>query len=246
MRVAVLSDIHANLEALNAVLDDFKHLNIGGIWILGDILGYGPLPNECIDVVRRMDAVMIAGNHDLGALSEINIDNFNEEGKVAIVWQRLKVSPENFSFLKSLPKKENPMEDVLMVHGSPRYPVSEYVIASWIADENFSSFNEKICFNGHTHLPTVYRHIFNEGCEKVEVKEGEKILVGEKGLRWMINPGSVGQPRDGNPDSSYLIFDSENMSIEFKRVAYQIDKTQESMRGVGLPSFLRERLPRGI
>ena len=246
MIVAVISDIHANLEALNAVLDEIGSENIKNVWILGDILGYGPLPNECIDVVRDMGAVMIIGNHDLGTLREIDIDNFNEDGKKAIKWQRLRLSPDNLDFIKGLPEKANPIDDVLMIHGSPRHPVWEYVIASWIADENFSHFNEKICFFGHTHLPTVYKKVYENGSEKIEVKAGDRLEISEKDFRWMINPGSVGQPRDGNPDSSFLIFDTNNMSIEFRRVAYQIDKTQEEMRGVGLPPFLRERLTKGL
>jgi len=246
MRVAILSDIHSNLEALNAVLDSVRSEEIRDIWILGDILGYGPMPNECIDAIKKLDAITITGNHDLGAVSEIDIDNFNEEGKVAIEWQRSKVSLENLEFIKALPKSARPIDDVLMVHGSPRHPVWEYVIASWIADENFAYFNEKICFFGHTHLPTVYKSNIEQGSEIIDVTAGDRFELDGKDLRWMINPGSVGQPRDGNPDSSYLILNTDDWSIEFRRMAYKINKTQEEMRGVGLPSYLRERLPRGL
>lgn len=246
MKVAIISDVHANYEALTEALNEIDNIDVDSFWILGDLVGYGPLPDECVDKLKKVAASAVAGNHDLGAIQELDIENFNVDGREAIVWQRRRIGQGNLNYLRSLPVRERPDGDILLVHGSPRQPSWEYVLTSWIADENFELFKERICFFGHTHLPVAYRKDGNEDCTAVIVEEGSEISLEEGGVRWMINPGSIGQPRDGDPRAAFALYDTEKNAVRFIRVEYDIEVTQEIMRKFGLPPFLRERLSRGI
>lgn len=246
MRIAVISDVHSNLEALKTVIADIRRSNIGQVWCLGDVAGYGAEPNECIEELGGLPLSAVAGNHDLGAVSRLELDNFNPEGQQAIIWQRSQLSSASLIYLRQLPLKLQPADGITLVHGSPRDPAWEYLLTSWLAEENFKEFTTSICFFGHTHLPIVYKKLGEAPTEAMLPAPGVKVELEDDKARWLINPGSVGQPRDGNPMSCYIIFDDRERTLEYRRLEYPIAATQDIMRRVGLPAFLSDRLGKGI
>ncbi|MDO8281505.1 MAG: metallophosphoesterase family protein [Thermodesulfovibrionia bacterium] len=240
MRYALISDVHSNLEALNAVIEKVKADKVDKVIILGDIVGYGPDPNECIDTLRKFADILIAGNHDHGAVGMTDISCFNNHAKAAIQWTTGVLSEENKAFLSSLPLTSTiKSRSIYLVHSSPKEPEEwEYLQKAKDADANFKFFSETNCFIGHTHKPAI-----------IEMAPGGKITIYpghseiKPGCRYIINAGSVGQPRDGNPDASYAIFDTDSVTI--KRAAYDILLTQKKMKDAGLPSYLIDRLSEG-
>lgn len=243
MRYLMLSDIHANLEAFEAVLDSASDFD--KIWCLGDLVGYGPEPNECIERLREFDHVCVAGNHDWAALDRIDLEEFNPEAQIASRWTQAQLTDENRAFLDNLPTTL--IEDgFTLVHGSPRQPVWEYVLYPSIARPNFNHFGTQFCFLGHTHVPVIFELVFQEFgefCELTQPPLNGPIPLGEH--RLILNPGSVGQPRDGDPRASYAILDLEHLTIEYRRVFYAIEKTQQRMAELGLPERLISRLSYG-
>ena len=245
MRIAVISDIHANLAALSAVLADAGVVD--ETWCLGDVVGYGPQPNECIDVLRAREPHLacLAGNHDWAALGKLDTAQFNTDAESAARWTRQTLSDQSRSWLEELPQKVQ-REDFMLVHGSPRDAIMEYVVSLAVARANFDVLTSRYCLLGHSHLPFVMA----EGLQPGDMPENRKAQVGQRvplaERRLIINPGSVGQPRDGNPDASYLILDSTAMTIEHRRVAYPITETQALMEQAGLPKRLISRLSYGI
>lgn len=246
MKIAVISDIHGNWEALKAVIREIDSEEIDQVWCLGDVAGYGPQPNECIDELERLSLTAISGNHDLGVIGSIDLEDFNLDGQKAILWQRPRLSSGSLDYLRRLLLKEKPLPNITLVHGSPRDPVWEYLLTPWLADENFEKLDTTVGFFGHTHLPVIYKKLGDAPAEALLPPAAKKFILENDGARWLINPGSVGQPRDGNPRASYLIFDSEELILEYRRLNYPVGKTQEIMHNVGLPPFLSERLARGI
>lgn len=220
MKIAVLADIHSNLEALEAVLADAG--GIKEIWCLGDIVGYGPNPNECCAIIKKKAKYCLAGNHDWGVVGKMRIDWFNSQAAAALKNNEKILNGENKAYLNSLPLKEK-IGKILLVHASPRLPLTEYLFEDWRVQRAFESFSEKICFVGHTHLPAVF----------------------QKGERRIINPGSVGQPRDGDWRASYGVFDDKNLTFELRRVKYPIEKTQAKMVKLKISPFLIKRLALG-
>lgn len=240
MGFAVISDVHANLEALEAVLKDIKKRKRERILFLGDAVGYGPNPNECLETLRDTCRVLLAGNHDRAAIGRTDIEYFNEYAKAAILWTREALTEENRRFVDTLPvrtklKKEN----MLLVHSTPKEPETwHYLLTLWDAEINFHYFDERICLLGHSHLPFVIERL----------PSGEMITYNNKaGLgenrRYIINSGSVGQPRDRDPRACYALVDDDR--VEFVRVEYRREETQRKMREAGLPQPLIERLSRG-
>ena len=243
MRIAVLSDIHANLPALEAVRADLT--KIDQVWVLGDIVGYGPQPNEVIAILQELGARSVLGNHDGAAIGIVDSAYFNSDARAAIEWTAGAIDGNSRSYLASLPEVRRDGE-LTAVHGSPRDPIWEYISSRGIAAANFESFETRICLFGHTHLPIAYR-LVDGSVEAVPGLPGEVVHVG--GARALLNPGSVGQPRDGLPDAAYAILElgdtGDGGTLSFHRVRYEIDRTQRLMQEVGLPARLVERLRYG-
>ncbi len=239
MRLAVLSDIHSNLAALDAVLDDIP--TVDEIWALGDIVGYGPQPNEVIATLRDRDARAVMGNHDGAAIGTVDASWFNVDAATAVRWTSTVIDEASRAWLASLPTRRS-QGDLTAVHGSPRDPIWEYVASAAVARANRDEFATRWCLCGHTHLPLIYR-ADGERMEVLDATPGRPITLDAS--RAILNPGSVGQPRDGNPDASYLVFDTESGVAEYRRVAYDIALTQNLMRDLGLPARLVDRLAWG-
>ena len=243
MRILVVSDIHSNLEAFIAVLDDAGlQGDIDQLWCLGDTVGYGPDPGECIRLIREFPShVCIAGNHDLAAIGKMGTEEFNHAAAHAAHWTAAQLSSEEASFLSELPLVVG-IGSFTLVHGSLRSPVWEYLMSAEAAGATFQRMDTPYCLVGHSHIPFLCR----EGGEKggfAPFPMDVKVSLGDD--RLIINPGGVGQPRDGDPRPSYMIYDTEGGTIERRRVAYDIDATQEKMRRAGLPGPLIERLQYG-
>jgi len=239
MRLAVLSDIHANLAALDAVCADLPQVD--QVWVLGDIVGYGPQPNEVINRLRELGARAVTGNHDGAAIGKVDASWFNPDAAAAIRWTATVLDPASTKYLSALPEVRTDGE-LTAVHASPRQPLWEYITDAAIAAANLDAFATRHCLYGHTHLPLIYRA---DGSRMTVVPATTADAIALDGRRMLINPGSVGQPRDGNPDASYLVMDVEAGRAEFRRVRYDISLTQRLMREVSLPPWLIERLALG-
>ena len=240
MRIAVFSDIHANLPALDAVLADAG--SVDGIWHLGDVVGYGPDPDGVIARLREVGAVGVRGNHDAAAIGGSEIDWFNPDARRAMEWTRTAISRASVEWLISLPERRA-MDGCELVHGSPREPLWEYVTSPSVARNNLDVLREPIGLHGHTHVPVVF--VDDDGrVERFSPVSGSSFELG--GRRALVNPGSVGQPRDGDPDASYLVLDPATGSITWHRAAYDVGAVQAAMRAVGLPGFLVSRLSIGL
>jgi predicted phosphodiesterase len=241
MNVLLLSDIHANLTALEAVLDDAGSFD--AVWFLGDLVGYGPDPNKCIQRVRSLsNLTALVGNHDMATMGKIEIDTFNYEARRAIRWTQKKISSKNLDFLRGLPTDVE-KDDITLAHGSPRQPVWEYIINTRTAWENFDYLSTLHAFVGHSHLPTVFQTGSDDSRVNLIIPEENQTI--ELKDRMIINPGSVGQPRDRNPKSAYALFDSEQKTIEFRRVEYDIAAVQKRMEKADLPRRHIDRLSAG-
>jgi predicted phosphodiesterase len=239
MRIAVLSDIHSNLAALEAVRADLPAVD--EVWVLGDIVGYGPQPNEVIQALQAMGARSVLGNHDGAAIGTVDANEFNPDARTAIEWTARQLDPNARAYLATLPEVRV-SGDLTAVHGSPREPVWEYIVSPAIAAENLLHFKTWLCLFGHTHLPVIFRA--DDGrVTALQARPGDPIRLDAR--RALINPGSVGQPRDGIADSAYAILDDREATAEFRRVAYDIGLTQRLMREADLPPRLADRLSWG-
>lgn len=241
MKYAFISDVHGNLEALNAVLKDIRDKEIGELIFLGDAVGYGPDPNECLDILKSECSVMIAGNHDWAVLGYTDLEFFNPIAKASVIWTREKISREFLSALKTFPiSKEIENKKILLVHSTPKEPEKwHYLLTLWDAEINFHYFDNMICLIGHSHYPFIIERL--PSGEMLTYKSKAKLV---KENRYIINVGSVGQPRDGDPRACYALIDDESVNIY--RVNYNIEKTQEKMRAYGFQTSLIERLKRGF
>lgn len=241
VKYAIISDIHGNLAALNAVRDCITEENCDKIICLGDLVGYGPFPNECIQIVKKCADVLILGNHDAAAIGTTDTTYFNNYAKEAIDWTTEVLSTSNRSLLKEL-KLTAEIEEALFVHASPFQPEEwNYILTPSLAQLNFKYFEHQLCFIGHSHVPLSY----SLTAKNIVRSCKDSSLELEAANRYIINVGSVGQPRDGNPDAAFLIYDSESSRIQLKRVSYDIDATQQAMSEARLPAFLIQRLKLG-
>jgi predicted phosphodiesterase len=237
---AVISDIHGNLEALEAVLEAISREHVDAVYCLGDLVGYGPNPNECIDLAQDHSNIVIAGNHDWAAIGYTDTDYFNIYAKIAIMWTSQNLTEENHEFLEKVPllKRLNE-ESIFLVHATPKSPDEwHYILNYHEAEENFEYLPDKFCLIGHSHVPVIMEK--NSG-GKINAYRGR--LFFRDDCSYIINVGSVGQPRDGNPLASFGLLYPDK--IEIKRVPYDISKTQEKMRKAELPEYLIERLAVG-
>lgn len=243
MKILIVSDIHANRVALETVLKDAGAYD--KLWCLGDVVGYGPEPNECVEILRENDLLCIAGNHDWAVLDKLDLEDFNPEARRAAMWTRETLSPANFNWLIELPERiPTQMDTFTLTHGSPQHPIWEYVSSPAVANINFHYFETPICLMGHTHVPVLYRyHGEDEPTTGHPLPEDEPFEFGPE--RMMINPGSVGQPRDGDRRSAYALLDTERMRLVHRRVEYDIAATQAKMHQVHLPERLIARLSYG-
>lgn len=243
MRYLILSDVHSNLAALEAVLAAAGAVD--AVWCLGDTVGYGPEPNACVERIRALPGLRcVAGNHDWGALGKLDLTLFNREARLADEWTGRVLTSANRAWLAGLPERIE-TEDFTLVHGSPRFPIWEYVLDADTAHANMACFRTLTCLVGHSHVPL----IFQEGgrhrtAVPVMPTPGEPFSY--RAVRAIVNPGSVGQPRDGDPRASYLLLDLEAATLEYRRVAYPVEDTQAHMRAVGLPERLAARLSYGL
>jgi diadenosine tetraphosphatase ApaH/serine/threonine PP2A family protein phosphatase len=243
MRYLIISDIHANQAALSAVLADAGAYDL--IWCLGDLVGYGPDPNECIESLRDLPHFSLAGNHDWAALGKLDLTSFNNDARISSIWTQGELSPASRAYLDSLPTRIA-QDQFTMAHASPRQPVWEYVLDPLIAQRNFTYFETPYCLVGHTHIPIIFFQADTNpnGCKTMLPPYDGPVELEVEG-RLILNPGSVGQPRDGNPHASYGILDIDAMTWEHRRVPYAVEITQERMRARDLPPRLIERLDYG-
>jgi predicted phosphodiesterase len=241
MRVLLIADIHSNLTAMERVLQDAE--DKGGfdvVWCLGDIVGYGPDPGQCIRKVRDMDAACIAGNHDLAAVGKIPTGYFNFEAAEAVWWTRQQLSKDDVAYLEGL-ELVRVEGDFTLVHGSPRDPVWTYIFSVAEAQENLRYFQTAACLVGHTHVPMYFESA--KYPYMVHPEDGQRIDINKN--RWLINPGGVGQPRDGNPKAAYAVIETEIPSVTFHRVDYDFKSVQDRMKQAGFPEGLIYRLSKG-
>ncbi|MEJ7652039.1 MAG: metallophosphoesterase family protein [Chloroflexia bacterium] len=225
MRFGVISDIHSNLIALETVLEDIGEVD--QYWCLGDVVGYGPQPNECIQTLLDLDHVVIMGNHDAGAIGKISVRDFNGEARRAIEWTARELTPEGKAFLRSAPEQLTHNE-VLLVHGSPRDPIWEYITTPMQAEAAFADSDRPCIMVGHTHLQTAFVRD-SSGRVLMGAPEDDMLLPIDD-QRMLINPGSVGQPRDGDPRAAYVVVDSDERTVEFHRVKYDVEEAQRRMK----------------
>jgi len=244
MRVAVLSDIHANLHALDAVLAEVATESPDEVWCLGDVVGYGPLPNECCARIRAHSDVTLCGNHDLGVIGALDLAEFSGEAAAAARWTATVLEADHRDWLGSLePVTARPGAELF--HGSPRDPVWDYVLSELVALQSLRMTEAPLVLVGHSHIALAL----------VATREGNDVdgglapagtAVDLAGARWLLNPGSVGQPRDGDPRAAWLLVDFDAQRATFRRVTYDVEATQAEIRAAGLPDALASRLAHGI
>lgn len=241
MVYAVISDVHSNLEALIAVLEDLRNRNISDIFFIGDAVGYGPNPNECIALLKEKCRFLLAGNHEWGVAGLMDVHRFNESAEAAILWTRSVISQANLNAIKLFPIKEVlKRENITLVHAAPYEPEEwQYILRFEDALFNFDYFDTKLCFIGHSHRPA----IIEKPLSGELLSQKNKISCNPES-RYIINTGSVGQPRDGNPMASYVVV--KEADVEIVRVAYDFRVTQKKMSEAGLPHMLIERLAFGM
>jgi diadenosine tetraphosphatase ApaH/serine/threonine PP2A family protein phosphatase len=241
MRILIVSDIHANFVALEAVIQDASSFE--QIWCLGDIVGYGPQPNECIDRLREFDIISLVGNHDLGVVGKAGLWDFTPDAQEIIFWTRHWLSTSNLDWLNSLSGMTRLVEHgVTLVHASPRDPLWEYIVTRETAKDNLDFIETPFCLNGHTHQPIIFRKPW-DGLkvleERLPVNSPVRLLAHD---RMFINPGSVGQPRDEDPRAAYALLDLDTMTLTHRRVLYDVSATQKLMKQAKFPNRLIRRL----
>lgn len=245
MRILVFSDIHGNYEALKAVLKAASNEGYDCIYCLGDLVGYGPRPDECVSKIRELpDLTCVMGNHDAAVSGYISIESFNQDAQESVHWVVDRLTPENLLYLNHLPDLLV-KDDCTLTHGSPRNPIWEYILDSYTARMNYEFFETQCCFIGHSHQPIVFKYGINDGILptwSIPI-HGEKFDFTDE--RVILNPGSVGQPRDRDPRASFGIFDDKTLTWTVHRIRYNIEKVQKDILDGGLPERNAQRLEDG-
>ncbi len=245
MLYGIISDIHGNLEALEAVLGEMDNLKVDKIYCLGDIVGYGANPNQCVEHMRERDITCLMGNHDREAVSEDDPISFNDEARAAILWTREVLKPDNREFLKALPPRKTVGRSTMLCHGSPR-SIDEYIfsasrastVLAWL---QIQAPTIRLLFFGHTHL-----QMYISTAPKDKVGDLSEPVRLQRSYIHLVNPGSVGQPRDGFQAASFLVYDSSQRTIEFRNVGYDVEKAAGKIESAGLPASLAERIKIGV
>ena len=241
MRTLVISDIHANIDALEAVLTAAGEVE--ATWCLGDLVGYGPNPNECILRIRHIpNLICLLGNHDAASIDMIDVTSFNYEARDAILWTQQVLTTSNKEYLKSLPNSSEAGQFTL-VHGSPRQPIWEYLLDTYTATQNFSFFDSPYCLVGHSHVPVIYHLLDGSNSATLAVLKANQVR--QLSPRAILNPGSVGQPRDRDPRASYAILDTDELTWVIHRVPYDIRAVQARMQELEMPERHIRRLASG-
>jgi diadenosine tetraphosphatase ApaH/serine/threonine PP2A family protein phosphatase len=240
VRIAILSDIHSNIVALDAVLAAAGPVD--ALWHLGDVVGYGPEPDRVVDRLREVGAVGVRGNHDAAACGGAEIEWFNPDARAAMEWTRAAIAPRTRDWLAALPDRRAEAGCTL-VHGSLRDPIWEYITSVPIARANLAELTTPVGLHGHTHIPIAFRD--DDGRVEV-ITPGDNSSIGLDERTVLLNPGSVGQPRDGDPRAGFAVLDTDAARVRWQRVAYDIEVVQTAMRDVGLPARLVARLTVGV
>jgi diadenosine tetraphosphatase ApaH/serine/threonine PP2A family protein phosphatase len=242
VRVAVITDIHANLPALEAVLAAIDEAEVEEIWCLGDVVGYGAEPDACADLVRERCAVCLVGNHDLAVLDALDISAFSESAAEAVVWTRENIAETTLEFLRDL-EPAGQCEGVGLFHASPRDPIWEYILAADDADACLDIQEERVALIGHSHRALFFVRPDGDehgGLRGAQAPDGTLLELASG--RWLINPGSVGQPRDGDARAAWLELDTDAEIGRFHRVPYEIERAAGAIAHAGLPGRLADRL----
>jgi predicted phosphodiesterase len=242
MKVAVVSDIHANRHAFEATLDAVAASDASELWCLGDLVGYGAEPDACVELAREHAAVCLAGNHDLAVTGDLALSEFSRGASVAAQWTREVIEPENLEYLRSL-RPQGQEDTIGLYHASPRDPVWEYVLSALLAELCLNAQRNRICLIGHSHVALSFARSEGELATGEPRRAGTQLDVGEG--EWLLNPGSVGQPRDGDPRASWLLLDLDEMDATFHRADYDIAGAAAAIRAARLPDSLAERLEYG-
>ncbi len=240
MRILVISDIHANYSALQAVIADAGPVD--AVWCLGDLVGYGPDPNDSIELLRKQpNLTCLIGNHDAAVIDQVDLATFNHDAYLSVIWTRSVISAENREYLASLPQRVE-IGYVTLTHGSPRNPIWEYLLDLNTVVINFGFFKTALCFVGHTHIPISYSYNGNGHVNWSIPQPGPMYKIAGPAI---LNPGSVGQPRDRDPRAAYAIFDSEESTWQAFRVSYDVSAVQKRILDANLPSRHAQRLGEG-
>ena len=242
MRVAVISDVHGNRHALEAVLAAVAREKVDAIWCLGDLVGYGADPNDCVSMVLGACEITLAGNHDLAVTGDISLEEFSRGAAIAARWTRDVLRPENLQALKELEPKQR-VGGVGLFHASPRDPVWEYVLSSLLAELCLDSTEDDICLIGHSHVALAFVKREGELATGESRRNNDTVSLVEG--QWLLNPGSVGQPRDGDPRAAWLLLDTDVKTASWRRVEYDVAGAQSAIRMARLPESLAERLGYG-
>jgi diadenosine tetraphosphatase ApaH/serine/threonine PP2A family protein phosphatase len=244
LRIAAITDIHANLPALEAVLESAEARGVEELWCLGDVLGYGVEPDACAELVRERCATCLVGNHDLAVLGALDIDSFSEAAAVAVEWTRANVSEATLSFLREL-EPQGERAGIDLFHASPRDPIWEYVLSSEQADAGMDVAAGPVSLIGHSHVALFFNRPTrrDEETRGAQASDGALLDLGDG--EWLLNPGSVGQPRDGDPRAAWLELDTDARAARFHRVPYDIERAATAIAGAGLPDRLADRLHTG-
>jgi diadenosine tetraphosphatase ApaH/serine/threonine PP2A family protein phosphatase len=239
VKVALLSDVHGNLPAFRSVLEEVEELEVNEIWCLGDLVGYGAQPDECVELARNTCDLCLIGNHDLVVIDRLDIRDFSANAALAASWTRERIEPETRAYLEGL-EAESGREGVGLYHASPRDPVWEYVLSTLLAELCFDAMEPRIGAIGHSHVALWFHREEDGPARGEQAREGTEVDLGRG--EWLINPGGVGQPRDGDPRAAWLLLDTERWRAEWRRVEYPVDEAAEAIREAGLPVVLAERL----
>ena len=242
MKVAVISDVHGNRQAFEATLQAVAASDAAELWCLGDLVGYGADPDACVELAREHAAVCLAGNHDLAVTGEIPLDEFSRGASLAVQWTQDVIAPDNLAFLASLSPTgaEGP---VGLYHASPRDPVWEYVLSTLLAELCLDEQRHRLCLIGHSHVALSFGRREGELTTGEPRRGGAQLDLGAG--EWLLNPGSVGQPRDGDPRAAWLLLDLDEPSVSFERTDYDIAGAAAAIRAARLPDSLAERLEYG-
>ncbi len=237
---AVLGDIHSNLDALNVVLDDCRAQGVTDFLCTGDVIGYNACPHECMEIVRSLGCPVVVGNHDFYVSSQQNLDDFNPAAAAVVEWTREQLSDDELDWLRNLPFTVTQM-GITLVHSTMDNPENfGYVFDNLQAEANFLMQKTPVCFHGHTHCPMIYEKSMN-GVFRIDPQDFTLPI----GRKYFVNVGSVGQPRDGDPRATYVIYDPKERKITYRRLEYDIEAAQARIRAAGLPERLAARLALG-
>jgi diadenosine tetraphosphatase ApaH/serine/threonine PP2A family protein phosphatase len=238
-RVALLSDVHGNLPAFEAVIADVKSTGVDAIWNLGDLVGYGAQPDECVELARETCDLCLIGNHDLVVIDKLKVDDFSANAATAALWTRDHIKDETREFLQKLSPKDESGE-MKLYHASPRDPIWEYVLSVGLADACIDVMPGRLAAVGHSHVALWFWR--NEGGRTIGEQAGAGMEIDLAKGEWILNPGGVGQPRDGDPRAAWALLDLENATAKWNRVEYPIDQAAKAIEDASLPHSLADRL----